>query len=84
VGRGPSHCYRGAILARASFRRARLGHAAVTIGIAEAPKPAQDKIMSQMKERLVTGAFKHENGCLFTMQAGLYGTEYRHRPTSSS
>jgi hypothetical protein len=53
--------------------------AAVAKDIAEAPKPAQDKIMSQMKEGLVTGAFRHENGWLFTTEAGVYGTEYRQR-----
>jgi hypothetical protein len=52
---------------------------AVAKGIAEAPKPAQDKIMRHMKEGLLTGDFRLENGWLFTTRAGLYGTNYLQR-----
>ena len=48
-------------------------------GIAEAPKPAQDKIMAWMKEGIVAGDSKLEHGWLFTTKTGLYGTEYRQR-----
>jgi hypothetical protein len=53
--------------------------AAVANGIAEAPKPAQDKIMRQMKEGLLTKDFRLENGWLFTTKTGLYGTNYLQR-----
>jgi hypothetical protein len=61
-----------------SFDAARLDPA-VARGIAEAPKPAQDKIMAQMKEGIVTGAMKLEDGWLFTTKTGLYGTDYLQR-----
>jgi hypothetical protein len=61
-----------------SFDAARLDPA-VARGIAEAPKPAQDKIMAQMKEGIVTGAMKLEDGWLFTTRTGLYGTDYLQR-----
>jgi len=48
-------------------------------GMMEAPKPAQDKIMSYLKESLVTGDSKLENGWFFTTKTGLYGTNYRMR-----
>ena len=48
-------------------------------GIAEAPKPAQEKIMNWMKEGIVAGDSKLEHGWLFTTKTGLYGTEYRQR-----
>ena len=47
---------------------------AVTKGIASAPKPAQEKIMSHFKE-----AGTLENGWLFTTKAGVYGTDYLQR-----
>ena len=52
---------------------------AVAKGIAAAPKPAQDKIMRHMKEGLLTGDFRLENGWFFTTKAGLYGTNYLQR-----
>jgi hypothetical protein len=52
---------------------------AVAKGIAEAPKPAQEKIMAWMKEGVLAGDSKLEHGWLFTMKTGLYGTEYRQR-----
>jgi len=48
-------------------------------GMMEAPKEAQDKIMSYMKEALVTGDAKLVNGWFFTTKTGLYGTNYRIR-----
>jgi hypothetical protein len=53
--------------------------AALAKGIAEAPKPAQDKIMRHMKEGLLTGDFRLENGWFFTTKAGVYGTNYLQR-----
>jgi hypothetical protein len=61
-----------------SFDASKLDHA-VAKGIAEAPKPAQDKIMRHMKEGLLTGDFRLENGWFFTTKAGLYGTNYLQR-----
>ena len=52
---------------------------AVAKGIAEAPKPAQDKIMAWMKEGIVAGDMRLEHGWLFTTKTGLYGTGYRQR-----
>src|SRR5215468_8169530 len=52
---------------------------AVAIGMASAPKPAQDKIMEWMKEAIVAGDLKVESGWLFTTKTGLYGTGYRQR-----
>jgi len=52
---------------------------AVARGMAGAPKPAQDKIMEWMKEGIVAGDNKLENGWLFTTKTGLYGTGYRQR-----
>jgi hypothetical protein len=48
-------------------------------GIAKAPKPAQDKIAAWMKESLVAGDAKLENGWTFTTKTGLYGTNYLQR-----
>jgi hypothetical protein len=48
-------------------------------GIADAVKPAQDKIMSYLKESLLTGDAKTENGWFYTTTAGVYGTKYRMR-----
>jgi len=47
-------------------------------GIAAAPKPAQEKL-SNLKEAVVTGDAKVENGWLFFGKTGLYGTGYRNR-----
>ena len=52
---------------------------AVARGLASAPKPAQDKIMEWLKEGIVAGDSKLENGWLFTTKTGLYGTGYRQR-----
>jgi hypothetical protein len=52
---------------------------AVAKGLAAAPKPAQDKIMAWMKEGIVAGDAKVENGWYFTTKTGLYGTGYRQR-----
>jgi len=51
---------------------------AVVKGIDAAPKPAQDKI-SDLKEAIVAGNAKVENGWLFFPKAGVYGTNYRNR-----
>jgi len=48
-------------------------------GLGLVPKPAQDKISSWLKESIVAGYAKLENGWLFTTKAGTYGTEYRQR-----
>ena len=52
---------------------------AVAKGIAAAPKPAQDKISAYLKEAIVTGDAKVENGWLHFPKTGLYGTGYRNR-----
>ena len=51
---------------------------AVAKGVAAAPKPAQEKI-SSLKEAIVTGDAKVENGWMFFSKTGLYGTGYRNR-----
>jgi hypothetical protein len=48
-------------------------------GILDAVQPAQDKIMATMKESLVAGESKLENGWFFTTKTGTYGTNYRMR-----
>ena len=53
--------------------------AAVAKGIAAAPKPAQDKIASWLKEAVVAGDSKLENGWMFFTKVGTYGTSYRQR-----
>jgi hypothetical protein len=52
---------------------------AIVEGINAAPKPSQDKIMAWMKEGIVAGDFKLEDGWLFTTKTGQYGTAYRQR-----
>lgn len=52
---------------------------AVVAGINAAPRPAQDEIMSWMKEGILVGDMKLEHGWLFTTKTGLYGTAYRQR-----
>ncbi len=52
---------------------------AVAKGINAAAKPSQDKIDAYLKEGLVTGDAKVENGWLFFKNTGLYGTGYRNR-----
>jgi hypothetical protein len=51
---------------------------AVAKGVAAAPKPAQDKI-ANLKEAIVTGDAKLENGWMYFSKTGLYGTGYRNR-----
>ena len=51
----------------------------VAAGLAKAPKPAQDKIAAWMKESVVAGDTKADNGWLFTVKAGQYGTNYIQR-----
>jgi hypothetical protein len=48
--------------------------AASSKAVAEAPKPAQEKIMGHFKQ-----AGTMENGWIFTTKAGVYGTEYLQR-----
>jgi hypothetical protein len=48
-------------------------------GLAKVPKPAQDKIAAWMKESLVAGDAKLENGWSFTTKTGIYGTNYLQR-----
>jgi hypothetical protein len=52
---------------------------AVSKGLAGVPKPAQDKIMSWMKEGALAGDMKLTDGWAFTTKAGVYGTSYRQR-----
>jgi hypothetical protein len=52
---------------------------AVAKGVAAAPKPAQEKISVYLKEAVVTGDAKLENGWLYFKNTGLYGTGYRNR-----
>jgi hypothetical protein len=51
----------------------------VVEGINAAPKPSQHKIMAWMKEGILAGDFKLEDGWLFTTKTGLYGMAYRQR-----
>ncbi len=51
----------------------------VAAGIRKAPKPAQEKIAAWMKESLVAGDAKLENGWTFTTKTGVYGTNYLQR-----
>jgi len=51
---------------------------AVLKGVNAAPKPAQDKI-SNLKEAIVLGDAKVDNGWLFFSKTGIYGTNYRNR-----
>jgi hypothetical protein len=51
---------------------------AVLKGVNAAVRPAQEKIQS-LKEAIVLGDAKVENGWLFFPKAGVYGTNYRNR-----
>ena len=51
---------------------------AVLKGVNAAPKPAQDKI-SNLKEAIVLGNAKVENGWMFFKETGIYGTNYLNR-----
>jgi len=53
----------------------------VAAGIAKAPKAAQEKIAAWMKEGIVAGDMKVENGWSFSTKAGIYGTNYIQRAT---
>ncbi len=52
---------------------------AVVRGIEAAPKPAQAKIMGWLKEGVLFGDNKIEDGWLYTTKAGVYGTNYIQR-----
>ena len=52
---------------------------AVVKGIQDAPKVAQEKIPAWMKEGVLLGDNKIEDGWLYTLHAGVYGTNYRQR-----
>ena len=52
---------------------------AARAAIEAAPEPAQASIMRWMKEGIVAGDMKLEEGWLFTTMTGLYGTAYRQR-----
>ena len=52
---------------------------AVSAGVAKAPKLGQDKVNSWMKEGVLAGDLKFENGWAYTTKAGTYGTNYRQR-----
>ena len=60
------------------FDAAKLGPVARDT-LAMVPKIAQDKIMLWMKEGILAGDMKLENGWLFTTKTGLYGTNYIQR-----
>ncbi|CRI67538.1 conserved exported hypothetical protein [Thiocapsa sp. KS1] len=60
------------------FDAAKLGPVAGD-ALAMVPKIAQDKIMFWMKEGILAGDMKLENGWLFTTKTGLYGTNYIQR-----
>ncbi len=60
------------------FDAAKLQHA-VSAGVAKAPKLVQDKVNSWMKEGVLAGDLKFENGWAYTTKAGTYGTNYRQR-----
>ena len=53
--------------------------ASVAKGLAEAPKPAQARIMGWMKKGILSGDLKLKNGWTFTTKTGLYGTNYMQR-----
>jgi hypothetical protein len=56
--------------------------AGTAAGIAKAPKPAQDKIAAWLKESVVSGKdSKLENGWVYPVKTGLYGTDYITRAT---
>jgi hypothetical protein len=52
---------------------------AVAKGLAEVPKPANEKIMAWLKEGLVAGDTKFIDGWFFSRKVGTYGTDYRMR-----
>ena len=52
---------------------------AVAKGMAKAPTPAQTQINAWLKEGIVAGDFKLENGWAFSTKVGTYGTNYIQR-----
>lgn len=54
---------------------------AVAKGMADAVEPAQKKIVAWLKESLIAGGSKLENGWLYFKTVGSYGTDYRQRAT---
>ena len=52
---------------------------AVSRGLAEVPKVANEKIMSWLKEGVIAGDMKFIDGWAFSTKVGLYGTAYRQR-----
>jgi hypothetical protein len=60
------------------FDAARL-EPAVAKGMARAPKPAQEQILAWLKEGIVAGDFKLENGWAFSTKLGVYDTHYLRR-----
>jgi len=52
---------------------------AVAKGLAEIPKPAQDKIVAYRKEGIATGDWTLSDGWLYSTRMGVYGTDYRWR-----
>jgi hypothetical protein len=48
----------------------------VAKGLAEAPKPTQEKIMGYLKESILTRDAKAIDGWFFSTKTGLYGTNY--------
>jgi hypothetical protein len=60
------------------FDRSKLGPVAAK-AFADVPKIANEKIMLYMKEAIVTGDMKLENGWAFSPKLGVYGTDYNLR-----
>ena len=60
------------------FDRSKLGPVAAK-AFADVPKIANEKIMLYMKESILTGDMKLENGWAFSPKLGVYGTNYRMR-----
>jgi hypothetical protein len=52
---------------------------AVAKGLAEVPKPANEKIMDMMKEGILEGDAKLTDGWFFSTKTGIYGTNYKMR-----
>jgi len=52
---------------------------AIAKGLAEVPKPANEKIMDMMKEGILAGDAKLTDGWFFSTKTGIYGTNYKMR-----
>src|SRR5277367_5477078 len=52
---------------------------AIAKGLAEVPKPANEKIMDMMKVGIVAGDAKLADGWFFSTKTGIYGTNYKMR-----